>query len=88
MARSHNMFEFTGSIANLIFYYYRGKLCVRTRRPEPMHLLHQYHDSKYGHSLLERSTVQRSRGSYLDSIQIGGWKIDIQKYLYGMLLVT
>lgn len=31
MARCNNIFDFTGSIGNLVFYRYRGKLCVRTK---------------------------------------------------------
>jgi hypothetical protein len=31
MARLHNMFEFTGSTSNLVFYNYKGKPCVRTK---------------------------------------------------------
>jgi hypothetical protein len=32
MARYNNIFDFTGSIGNLVFYRHRGKLCVR-RKP-------------------------------------------------------
>jgi hypothetical protein len=31
MAHLNNFFDFTGSIGNLVFYRYRGKLCVRTK---------------------------------------------------------
>lgn len=34
MARYKNIFDFTGSIGNLVFYRYRGKLCARTK---PVH---------------------------------------------------
>ena len=34
MARYNNIFDFTGSIGNLVFYRYRGKQCVRTK---PVH---------------------------------------------------